>query len=132
MRYLSPSEILTLHERIILQSGGSFGLRDLGAFESAAAQPMMTYGGHDLYAGVAEKAVALCYSLIMNHPFVDGNKRIGHAAMETFLVLNGYELSASMEEQEATILALASSELNREEFLAWLNQYLIQRIRSKE
>ncbi len=57
MRYLTVSEILTLYERIILQSGGSFGIRDLGALESAVAQPMMTYGGQDLYPGVAEKAV---------------------------------------------------------------------------
>jgi death on curing protein len=83
-------------------------VRDLAALESAVAQPYMTFGGRDLYPGVAEKASALAFSLVMNHPFVDGNKRAGHAAMEVFLVLNGYELSAATDEQERIVLGLAA------------------------
>ena len=71
------------------QSGRSAGLRDLAALESALAQPRMAFGDTDLYTSLEEKAAALGYSLISNHPFVDGNKRIGHAALETFLLLNG-------------------------------------------
>ena len=97
MRYLSIGEILELHRRVVEHSGGSPELRDLGALESAVAQPRMTFGGVDLYPDLVAKAVALGFSLIKNHAFVDGNKRVGHAAMETFLVLNGYELCASVD-----------------------------------
>ena len=82
MRFLSLSEVFDLHRRLIDQTGGAFGVRDLGALESALAQPRMTFSGQDLYPSLAEKAAALCFSLIQNHPFVDGNKRVGHAATE--------------------------------------------------
>lgn len=87
MRYLTVIEVLALHGQVIEQSGGKDGIRDLGLLESAIAQPMMTFDGIDLYVSIVDKAVALGFSLIMNHPFVDGNKRTGHAAMEVFLVL---------------------------------------------
>lgn len=122
IRYLSLLEVLDLHRQIINQSGGALGIRDLGALESAIAQPRMTFGGEDLYPTIVEKAAALGFSLIMNHPFVDGNKRIGHAAMETFLVLNGLEINALVDEQERVILQLASSEIEREDFVEWLKQ----------
>jgi death-on-curing protein len=93
----------------------------LGGLESAIAPPQMTFGGQDLYATIEAKATAICFSLVMNHPFVDGNKRIGHAAMETFLVLNGYELVAEVDEAEALILKLAAGGLTREELLAWVS-----------
>ena len=88
MRALSLSEVIKLHEYVLEQSGGITGIRDLGALESAVAQPYMTFRGVDLYQTIQEKAATLCFSLVTNHPFVDGNKRVGHAAMETFLVLN--------------------------------------------
>ena len=91
IQYLSLSQVLFLHQRLIEQSGGTSGTRDQNALESALAQPKMTFEGKELYLTLAEKAAALCYSLISNHPFVDGNKRIGHAVMEVFLVINGYE-----------------------------------------
>jgi death-on-curing protein len=86
MRFLTLIEVLELHRRVIEQSGGAFGIRDIGLLESAIAQPRMTFGGEDLYPSLLEKAAALGFSIIMNHPFVDGNKRTGHAAIETFLV----------------------------------------------
>jgi death-on-curing protein len=124
MRYLNASEILEAHRQIIEATGGSHGCRDLGAVESAVAQPHMTFGGEDLYPTLAEKAAALGFSLIKNHPFVDGNKRIGHAATELFLFLNGHEIVAEVNEQEQTILALASSEMEREGFVAWLQKHI--------
>ncbi len=127
IRYLSLIEILDLHRRIIEISGGAIGIRDLGMLESAIAQPHMTFGGEELYPSLLDKAAALGFSLIMNHPFVDGNKRIGHAAMETFLVLNGLEISASVDEQEQIILALASGDLEREQFVEWLKQHVVAR-----
>ncbi|HEY2296039.1 MAG TPA: type II toxin-antitoxin system death-on-curing family toxin [Thermoanaerobaculia bacterium] len=124
MRYLNLEELLELHRMVLRQSGGTPGLRDPNSLESALAQPQMTFGGEDLYPSLVEKAVALGFSLVMNHPFVDGNKRIGHAAMETFLVLNGYEIQASVDDQEATILRLAAGELDRQTFTAWLRERL--------
>ena len=97
MRWLRLAVVLELHRRLIQQSGGMAGLRDLG------------------------------FSLIQNHPFVDGNKRTGHAAMETTLVLNGFELSASVDAAEAAVIAVASGRLNREAFTRWVmaNQRLL-------
>jgi death-on-curing protein len=126
MRFLSLKEALELHRRIIEQSGGSSGMRDIGLLESALAQPLMTFGGEDLYPTLIEKAAALCFSLVKNHPFVDGNKRVGHAVMETFLILNGYEIEALIAEQEEVILRLADSELDREGFSEWLRSHTVQ------
>lgn len=100
MRYLSLAEVVELHRIIIEQTGGSSGLHDMGALESAMAQPRMTFGGNDLYPSLVEKAAALCFSLVKNHPFVDGNKRVGHAAMETL------------------------GQLNREDLVEWLRQHV--------
>ena len=124
IRYLSLVEVLNLHSQIIQQSGGSVVVRDLAALESAIAQPRMTFGGEDLYPTVVDKAAALGFSIVMNHPFIDGNKRTGHAAMETFLVLNGIEINASIDEQEEVILALASGELGREAFVQWIKEHI--------
>ncbi len=122
MRYLNLVEVLDLHRQIIEQSKGAMGIRDLGALESALAQPRMTFAGEDLYPTIVDKASALGFSIVMNHPFVDGNKRTGHAAMETFLILNGLEINAYVDEQERVILALASGELERDAFTNWLQR----------
>jgi death-on-curing protein len=103
------------------------GIRDLGGIESALAQPAMTFAGAELYPTVAAKATAICFSLVMNHPFVDGNKRVGHAAMEIFLLLNGFELHAPVDEAEQLILRLAAGELPREELLAWITTHICDR-----
>ena len=111
MRYLSLQEILSLHTLLIAQSGGSADLRDRGALESAVAQPEASFGGEELYPDLGSKAAALGHSLIQNHPFVDGNKRIGHAAMEVFLLLNSHEINASVDGQEKFIIEVASGKV---------------------
>jgi death-on-curing protein len=118
-------EVLEIYERVMRQSGGSVGILNLGSLESAVAQPRMTFNDEELYPTIVEKASALGYSLIQNHPFVDGNKRTGHAAMETFLMLNGYEISASEDEQEEIILGIASGKINRSTFAKWLQKCII-------
>ena len=125
MRYLTLNEVLELYLQIMEQSGGAVGVRDLNALESALAQPRMTFGGRELYPTIVEKAAALGFSFIKNHPFVDGNKRTGHAVMETFLVLNGYEIQASVEELEQVILQAAAGEMPREAFTKWLRQHIV-------
>jgi death-on-curing protein len=124
MRHLSLAEVLELHRMVIEQAGGSLGLRDLGALESAVAQPRMTFGGNDLYPSLIDKAAALCFSLVKDHPFVDGNKRVGHAAMETLLVLNGFEIDAPTDEQEQLVLASAAGQLSREDLVQWLESHV--------
>ena len=124
MRHLSLAEVIELHRMVIAQIGGSPGLRDLGALESAVAQPRMTSGGADLYPSLVEKSAALCFSLVKNYPFVDGNKRVGHAAMETLLILNGSDIEASTDEQEQLVLALAAGQLSREDLVAWLRAHV--------
>ena len=126
MRYLGLAEVLELHERVLLQSGGSGGLRDLDALESALAQPKMFAGGSEAYPTVIEKAAALCFSLANNHPFVDGNKRIAHAAMEVFLLLNGFEIESDVDAQERLMLTLAQGRLLRKELEIWLAENVKQ------
>jgi death-on-curing protein len=123
-RYLTVKEVLELHRLVLKQSGGLDGVRDSGGLESAVAQPQMAFGGRELYPNLTEKAAALGFSLVCNHPFVDGNKRVGHAAMETLLVLNGWELTAGVDEQEQMILRLAAGSLKREEFTAWVQSHV--------
>lgn len=126
MRYLSLAEVIELHRRVIDQSGGAPGLRDTGRLESAVAQPRISFGGRDLYPSLIEKAGALCFSLVQNHPFVDGNKRLGHAAMEVFLILNGHEIRAGVDEQETVIIGVASGQVSRESLVEWLNEHVFE------
>jgi death-on-curing protein len=125
MSYLTIEQVIELHQLIIGQSGGSIGLRDQNALESAVAQPMMSFEGADLYPTIAAKAGALAHSLIQNHPFIDGNKRIGHAAMEIFLIINGYEISATVDEQEEIILGVASGQISRAEIAEWIERHMV-------
>ncbi|MBI2526899.1 MAG: type II toxin-antitoxin system death-on-curing family toxin [Candidatus Rokubacteria bacterium] len=124
MRYLTLGEVVDLHRRLLEATGGAPGIRDLGALDSATAQPKATFGGADLYPTLIEKAAALCFSLVQNHPFVDGNKRVGHAAMETFLVLNGSEIDAPIDDQERLMLDLAAGRVDRAQLTACLRLHL--------
>ena len=118
MVYLTIDHVLELHALVIARSGGVGGVRDHNGLESAVAAPQMTFSGKDLYPTLGDKAAALGHSLVMNHPFVDGNNRVGHAEMEVMLVLNGYEIAAGVDEQEAVVLAVASGAMTREQFTA--------------
>lgn len=125
MIYLTTDEVIQLHDLLIQQSGGCPGIIGHGLIDSAVYQPQATFGGQDLCPTLAEKATVLAFSLALNHGFHDGNKRVAHAAMETFLVLNGHELNAGVDEQEAVFLQLAASALSRDDFLAWIQQHLV-------
>jgi death-on-curing protein len=120
--YLSVEQLLELYRVLIRKFGGRSGVRDRGGLESAAARPAMTFGGDDLYPDLAAKAGALMHSLVLNHPFVDGNKRIGAAAAELFLRVNGAVLDASDEELEAVTLATISGEVQLEALAIWFRQ----------
>jgi death-on-curing protein len=127
MRYLTLGEVVSLHRAILAGTGGADGIRDLGALESALAQPKATFDGTDLYPSIVDKASALAFGLAMNHPFVDGNKRIAHAAMAVFLDLNGFEIEATVDEQEQLMLGLAAGQLSRADLTTWLESHVSTR-----
>jgi death-on-curing protein len=120
VRYLALSEVLRLHSDLVAEAGGATGVRDLGRIQAALAQPMATFDGDELYPTIVDKAAALGFALVQGHAFIDGNKRIGHAAMEVFLMLNGFEMNESVDEQERVILSVASGAMSRDEFTTWL------------
>jgi death on curing protein len=124
VRYVTLAEVVELHRRLLQATGGAPGIRDLGALESAVLQPKATFGSADLYPTLIDKAAALCFARIQDHPFVDGNKRVGHAAMETFFILNGAEIDASVDDQERLILDLAAGRIDRAHLIDWLRQHL--------
>jgi death on curing protein len=124
VRYVTLAEVVELHRRLLQATGGAPGIRDLGALESAVLQPKATFGSADLYPTLIDKAAALCFALIQDHPSVDGNKRVGHAAMETFFILNGAEIDASVDDQERLILDLAAGRIDRAHLIDWLRQHL--------
>ncbi len=126
MRYLSIDEVIALHRENIEAIGGSFGIRDKGAIESALAQPQVTFDGEELNPSLAMKAAALGFFLSNNHAFIDGNKRTAHAAMESFLILNGYTIFADVAEQEAIFLRLATGEMTKDELGEWLEDHIIE------
>jgi len=123
MKTLSKRQALMLHEQLITETGGIQGLRDEGLLESALAAPFQSYADVDAYPSVQQKAARLCYGLVMNHPFVDGNKRIGAHAMLVFLLLNGIELCYRQEELSDIILMVASGKSGYETLFEWINTH---------
>ena len=124
MVHITLGNALEIYTQIMAQSGGLVGVLSLGGLESALAQPRMTFGGEELYPTIIEKAAALGFSLVKNHPFVDGNKRTGHAVMEMFLVLNGYTIEATIDEQVNIMVHVASGESGRRELTDWLRAHV--------
>ena len=124
MKILKKRQILLLHSALIAESGGSDGVRDEGLLDSAVNTPFQTFSGQDLYPTVLEKAVRLGFGLIRNHPFIDGNKRIGTHAMLVFLNLNSITLSYEDEELISTILSVASGEMDADGLLKWIQQHI--------
>jgi death-on-curing protein len=120
--YLSVEQVEELHQLQLARYGGPAGLRDRGRLEAAVARPAMTFGGEDLYPDAAAKAAALMHSLVMNHPHVDGNKRVGaHSAMVFFLI-NEYRTNISPKELEEITLAVARGEMDAEPLAIWFRQ----------
>ena len=117
---LSKPQILFLHEQLIAETGGSSGLRDEGMLDSALYAPFQTFAGEDVYPSLQQKAARLCFSLVKNHPFVDGNKRIGAHVMLVFLALSGIELQYTQIELSDVILQLASGTTHSSDLLDWI------------
>lgn len=123
MKTLSKRQVLLLHSALIEAFGGSDGVRDEGLLESALATPFQTFDGEPVYPSVQSKAAQLGFGLIRNHPFVDGNKRIGAHVMLVFLELNGIELHYNQQELIDIILSVASGETDRQGLLQWILEH---------
>ena len=120
MTYLAVEQILFLHARLVAETGGGHGVRDLTMLLSASGRPHASFDGQDLYPDLFNKTGALMDSLIRNHPFMDGNKRTGIAAAALCLNLNGYNLGAANDELEKFTLEVARSAHTLDEITEWL------------
>jgi death-on-curing protein len=119
-----PNEIvLTIHTDLLQRYGGEAGLRDRNLLESALAQPKITVGGKYAHKTLFDKAAAYGFHVCMNHPFVDGNKRVAFALMDVFLQKNGWEIVANEEEAYSIMMSLASSKLNKVQLASWLKDH---------
>ena len=123
MKYLTAEQVLFIHSRLIDETGGSHGIRDLGLLQSAVSRPMATFGGEDLYPDIFQKAAALMESLIKNHPFIDGNKRTAISSTGLFLRINGYNLETSQKELEDFTLDMATGKVSLNDAAKWFKQY---------
>lgn len=122
VEYLSLDEALAIHQRVLARFGGAGGVRDLGLLESALYRPRSGY-----YADLAEMAAALFESFLMNHPFVDGNKRVAFFAADVFLRLNGWKLAVEPTEAHSFLMQLfESGECDFDHLLPWLRGHLAQ------
>ena len=125
MIILTKEQIILLHSQLIRETGGIDGMRDGGMLDSAVNAPFQTFGDNELYPTVTEKAARLCFGLVSNHAFVDGNKRIGAHAMLVFLALNGIGISYTQKELSDIILSVASGNCDYESFLDWVKYHII-------
>ena len=123
MKRLTKQQVLLLHTQMLQASGGSDGIRDDGLLESTLQAPFQTFGGVDLYPDLLSKAARLGYGLIQNHPFIDGNKRIGTHVMLVFLSINGISVEYEDADLINTVLAVADGTCDEQDFLAWLDQH---------
>ena len=124
MILLSREQILYLHTKLINATGGIDGIRDEGLLDSALQTPFQVFSGEELYPSVPRKAARLCYGLIQNHAFYDGNKRIGVYVMLVFLELNGMEIDCVNEELVALGLGVASGEMKDEDIMFWILSHM--------
>ena len=117
---LSLEKVLLLHEILSEETGGDPGVRDLALLDSALESAFQTFGGEDLYPSKEEKGARIGYSLISNHAFVDGNKRIGMYALLVFLEINGVKLRPAVDDVARVGLAVAAGEMRYEDLLEWV------------
>ncbi|KXB35357.1 type II toxin-antitoxin system death-on-curing family toxin [Atopobium deltae] len=123
MKYLTEDQVVRLHQALIETSGGSLGIRDEGMLNSALKTPLQTFDKSELFPSLLDKATRLAFGLIKNHPFIDGNKRIGTHAMLIFLALNGIMLSYNDEDLIDIILKVASNQANESDLYQWIENH---------
>lgn len=122
MKYLTAEQVLFIHSRLIDETGGIHGIRDLGLLQSAVSRPQVTFGGKELYRDFFHKAAALMESIIKNHPFVDGNKRTAITSASIFLLRNGYSLETSQKEFEQFTIKMATGKISFDDAVKWFKE----------
>jgi len=123
IQYLSVEQVLTAHAELVKRYGGKQGVRDRGLLESAVFRPQASAFGQEAYPTLFEKCAVLGYSLIQNHPFLDGNKRTGFAAMHLMLLINGYDLTSTATEEVEMTENVASGKMHESEIALWLREH---------
>ena len=123
---ISIKEVISFHQIVITTFGGSPGIRDFAALESALARPFQTFDNTDLHPTPFHKAASLIESILINHPFIDGNKRTGYVLMRIYLMGNGLDVHASQEEKYDFVINIASGITKFEEIVEWLTKHVIK------
>jgi len=113
---------IKIHEILINEYGGTHGMRDLNSLKSALARPFASFDQKELYPSIFSKAAALIESLISNHPFLDGNKRVGYFFLRFFLLSHNYDIQATQQEKYDFVISIATGNLSFEEIRAWITE----------
>jgi death on curing protein len=119
---ITKEEVFLIHNEVVKVHGGANGIRDINGLESAIARPYATFGGEDLYQTSIQKAAAIGESIIINHPFIDGNKRTGYVLMETILRIEGIAIFATDEDLYNFVIKISTGELHFDEIVSWLKE----------
>ena len=120
MIVLSKSQVKFLHSELINETGGSLGVRDENLLDSALSSPFQGFTGEEFFPTMQQKAARLCFGLVKNHAFIDGNKRIGAHCMLVFLALNGIDLDYTQQELSNIILDVAAGKIDCEDLVNWI------------
>jgi death-on-curing protein len=120
---ITLNQVEQIHKILISQFGGSHGIRDRGILLSALSRPYQTFDGKDLYPTAIQKAAALIESILINHPFIDGNKRTGYVLMRLLLIEHGLDIIANQSEKYQFVIRIASGESNFNDILYWLENH---------
>ena len=123
MKCLGYRQALWIYHRLMEELSGNPGLRDEGLLRSALARPLASFGGEDLYPTLFEKAAALAESLVRNHPFLDGNKRMALACLRVMLKMNGFQVIASQEAKARLVERIALKEVSVQDVADWLKKH---------
>lgn len=122
---MNIEDVISIHKILIERFGGTHGIRDKAGLESALQRPYSTFDQKDLYKSVEEKSAALIESMLINHPFVDGNKRIGYTLFRLLLLNNGKDISANEDDKYQFVINIASGELKYDSILDWIKEYVV-------
>ncbi len=125
---ISKEDVIAIHNSLINDFGGSYGIRDEDSLDSALHRPFHTFDKVDLYPNPQDKAAAIIESILINHPFIDGNKRTGYFLMRGLLLSNSLDIKASEEEKFQFVINIASGKLKYDQILDWIESRLVKLI----
>ncbi len=126
---ITVSEVILIHDILIDKFGGTHGIRDRGLLESAISRPFQTFNKRELYPSIIQKAAALIESLVTNHPFIDGNKRIGYVIMRLYLLDKGYDILANQDDKYDFVMKIAAGKVDFERICNWIKNHIQNRNR---